>query len=217
MTLSNIHKTINYLLELFDKSKYLLDKPQSKQYRLEHTFRVASIGKEIALKENLDVDATTIGCLLHDISYIYEMKSKEDHLGHGRKSAQICKEFVMSLDLDDKLKHELLFGIAIHVDDSADFEGEKTLLAETIGEADNIDRFDRYRLYENLVQSNLDSMSLEEQLEFVFKKITRLKTLKDYVFKSNTSNQMWNEKIEIQIIYYTGLLSQLQRGDYKNL
>ncbi len=215
--MDNVKKTIEYVLDLFDKSEFLKDKHLAKQYRLDHTFRVASIGKEIALKEGLNVEATVIGCLLHDISYIYEMKSREDRKGHGRKSAQIVREFVLRLDMNDNLKHELLYGIAIHVDDKSDFEGERTVLAETIGEADNIDRFDRYRLYENLTDSNLDSMSLDKQLEFTSKKISGITSLKEYVFKSETSNQMWNEKLDYQIDYYKGLLVQLKKGDYKLL
>jgi len=215
--MSNIDKTIKYVQDLFDKSEYLKDKPKQKEYRLEHTYRVASIGKEIAQKENLDIDVLVVGCLLHDISYIYEMESEDDSLNHGRKSAQIAREFVMGLDMDAKLKNELLYGIAIHVDDKADFEGERTVLAESIGEADNIDRFDRYRLYENLLYSNLSNMSLDEQMGYASKRVERLKNLKKYVFRTKTSNRMWNEKLDYQIGYYEGLLEQLQKSDCEKL
>ncbi|HRX92344.1 MAG TPA: HD domain-containing protein [Candidatus Izemoplasmatales bacterium] len=215
--MSNIDRTIKYVQDLFDKSEYLKDKPKQKEYRLEHTYRVASIGKEIAQKENLDIDALVVGCLLHDISYIYEMESEDDSLNHGRKSAQIAREFVMGLDMDAKFKNELLYGIAIHVDDKADFEGERTVLAESIGEADNIDRFDRYRLYENLLYSNLSNMSLDEQMGYASKRVERLKNLKKYVFRTKTSNRMWNEKLDYQIGYYEGLLEQLQKSDCEKL
>ena len=82
---------------------------------------------------------------------------------------------------------------------------------------DNIDRFDRYRLYENLADSNLDNMTLDEQLEFASKKISGITNLKEYIFKSDTSNKMWNEKLDYQIEYYKGLLVQLRKGDYKLL
>ena len=215
--MSNIDKTIKYVQDLFDKSEYLKDKPKQKEYRLEHTYRVASIGKEIAQKENLDIDVLVVGCLLHDISYIYEMESEDDSLNHGRKSVQIAREFVMGLDMDAKLKNELLYGIAIHVDDKADFEGERTVLAESIGEADNIDRFDRYRLYENLLYSNLSNMSLDEQMGYASKRVERLKNLKKYAFRTKTSNRMWNEKLDYQIGYYEGLLEQLQKSDCEKL
>jgi len=215
--LSNIEKTINYVLDLFDNSEYLKDKQVAKQYRLDHTFRVANIGKEIAIKENLNVEAVVIGCLLHDISYIYEMTTKEERKGHGRKSAKMAREFVMSLDIDEKLINELLFGVAIHVDDKSDFEGEHTILAETIGESDNIDRFDRYRLYENLLDSNLENMTLEDQIDHVSKRIKGITNLKDYKFKNITSHTLWNEKLDYQIDYYTGLLNQFKKSDHRNL
>ena len=215
--MDNVKKTIEYVLDLFDKSEFLKDKHLAKQYRLDHTFRVASIGKEIALKEGLNVEATVIGCLLHDISYIYEMVTKEDRKGHGRKSAEISREFVMGLEIEEHLKHELLYGIAIHVDDKSDFEGDRTILAETIGESDNIDRFDKYRLYEALADSNLDQMSLDEQIDYTTKKVNGITKLKDYVFKSKTSNKLWNNKLDYQIHYYEELLNQFKRSDYKYL
>ena len=45
----------------------------------------------------------------------------------------------------------MCYGIAIHIDDEADFEYERTPLAMSVGDADNIDRYDAYlRLYESL-------------------------------------------------------------------
>ena len=211
--MDNIQKTIHYLKNAFEESAYLNDKPHEKAYRLEHTFRVASIGKIIAEKENLDVEATIIGCLLHDNSYIHEMKTDQERHNHGRKSVEICRLFVMGLTMDEHLKHELLYGIAIHVDDQSDFEGERTTLAETIGEADNIDRFDRYRLYEGLLYSGLDTMTLDGKKAYVSKTIERLKKMKTHTFKTRTSTRMWHEKLDVQIEYLCGLLEQLKSTD----
>ncbi|MDD3106259.1 MAG: HD domain-containing protein [Bacilli bacterium] len=215
--MNNIQKTIEYVQTLFNNSEYLKDRPMDKQYRLDHTFRVASIGKKIAKKENLNVEATVIGCLLHDISYIYSMETKDDWLNHGRKAAEICKDFVLSLDMEDKLKHELLYGIAIHVDDKSNFEGERTILAETIGEADNIDRFDKFRLYEALLESDLKSMTLDNQIAYAENKIKRLTSLKKITHKTVTSNQLWKEKLDYQIEYFHGLLQQLKTSNYSAL
>jgi len=212
--MNNIEKTVEYLFNLFENSEYLHDKIHEKNYRLDHTFRVANIGKEIAEKENLDVEAVVIGCLLHDVSYIYEMSTDEQRKNHGRKSAHIVRDFVMNLDMADNLKQELLFGIAIHVDDQADFVGEHTILAETIGESDNIDRFDRYRLYENLYYSKMDEMSSKEKHEYVKNRINRLRKLKEYPFKTTTSSKLWNEKLDVQIDFYQGLYHQLLNDDY---
>jgi len=212
-----IQQTIDFLLDLFEKSEYLKDKPQSKEYRLNHSFRVAHIGKEIALHENLNVEAVVVGCLLHDISYINAMNTDEDRINHGRTSAHLVRPFVMSLDMNEQLKKELLYGIAIHVDDQADFEGERTILAETIGEADNIDRFDRYRLYEGLLYSNLDQMNTTEQMKFISTRLERLRKLKNTTFKTKTAQAMWNEKLDVQISYYNGLFVQLEKNNYQTL
>ena len=215
--MNNIEKTITFVKELFENSSYLKDKEDQKRYRLEHTYRVASIAKEVALKEGLHVEGAIIGALLHDVSYIEEMKTKEDRINHGRRSAQLVRDFVYKLDLDDHVKEELLYGIAIHVDDKAGYEGKRTLLAELIGEADNIDRFDYYRLYEGLLYSDLDKMDVSEQMTFVAKRIEGLKGAKNYIFKTKTSNALWQERLDRQIAFYQGLLRQLKTTDPKGL
>ena len=57
-------------------------------------------------------------------------------------------------------------------------------------------------------------MVLDKQLDFVSKRITGIINLKSYIFKSKTSNQMWNEKLDYKIEYYRSLLTQLVKGDY---
>jgi uncharacterized protein len=209
--MNNIKKAEEYLQLLFDKSDYYKNNLKEKEYRLNHTFRVANIGKEIAVKENLNVEAVVIGCLLHDISYIESFQNKEDWINHGRRSAVLAREFVGKLHIEDYLKEEILFGIAIHVDDEAGFDGNKTILAETIGEADNIDRFDMYRLYQSLLDSNLISMTLDEQKQFIENKIVYLSKLKELQFKTITSNNLWNEKLDFQIEFFKRLLRQLKQ------
>ncbi len=215
--MNNIEKTIKFLQDEFDHSPYMKTNPNSKEYRLNHTYRVAAIGKEIATKENLNVDAVVIGCLLHDISYKDNLNTKEKRMNHGRSSASISRPFVETLNLSDSLKEQLLYGIAIHVDDKSDFECERTVLAETISDCDNIDRFDRYRLYENLKYSKLDEMTLDEQLNFVVSRIDKLKKLKDFKFNTKSGDKMWKEKIDFQILYYKSLLTQLKKSNYNNL
>lgn len=43
-----IQKTEQFLKETFEKSAYLQEHPTEKDYRLQHTYRVANIGKMIA-------------------------------------------------------------------------------------------------------------------------------------------------------------------------
>lgn len=215
--MNNIEKTIKYLQKQFEDSPYLKDKEDQKRYRLEHTYRVASIAKDVAEKEGLHVEGAVIGALLHDVSYIEEMQTNEKRRNHGRRSVEIARDFVETLDLDDKVKEELLYGIAIHVDDEAGYEGERTVLSELVGEADNIDRFDYYRLYEGLLYADLDKMDVKKQMEFIKKRIDGLHGAKKYIFKTKTSNDLWQERLDRQLAFYQGLLRQLKTTDPRRL
>ena len=64
-----IRKTEEFLLEKFDSGVYLNTHQKEKAYRIEHTYRVANIGRQIALKEGFDETEMVIVCLLHDLSY----------------------------------------------------------------------------------------------------------------------------------------------------
>jgi len=57
---------------------------------------------------------------------------------------------VANIGINPSEVDEICYGIAIHVDGKSDFKGEKTPLALSIGDADNIDRFDVYRIYDGL-------------------------------------------------------------------
>ena len=48
-------------------------------YRIEHTYRVANIGREIAVKEGFDETEMVIACLLHDVSYSCRERLKKNH------------------------------------------------------------------------------------------------------------------------------------------
>nr|WP_255810122.1 hypothetical protein [Treponema denticola] len=100
-----------------------------------------------------------IACLLHDVSYCEEFCGKEDWLNHGRNAAKISYPFLKELGLPEDRINDICYGIAIHVDDKADFEGERTPFALTVGDADNIDRFDVYRIYETLHNNNFKDMN----------------------------------------------------------
>lgn len=84
-------------------------------------------------------------CLLHDIAYCQELSTPEQQKNHGRLSAQIARPFLTEIGLPIDRVNNICYGIAIHVDDVADLEGQRTAFAETISDADNIDRFDAYR------------------------------------------------------------------------
>ena len=207
----NIKKTEEFLKNRLDESSYFKTHEEEKRYRLEHSYRVANIGKEIALAEGFNVKATVIGCLLHDVSY-GTFESKEDWLNHGRTSAKIARPFLEELGLNDNVVDEICYGIAIHVDDKADFEGERTPLAVTIGEADNIDRFDVYRIYDNLRYMKFDQMTLEEKREKISSMLEKLHKYKQEPFITKTATQMWVSKLDYQIEFYHKLEEQLEHS-----
>lgn len=206
----NIRKTFDFLKEQFDKSTYMTENPNSKKYRLEHTMRVANIGKEIAKKEGLNEETLIIGCLLHDISYIHEFKSEEDWLNHGRDSAKIARPFLETLQLSKEQIDEICYGIAIHVDDRSDFPGERTALALSIGDSDNIDRFDVFRIYENLQFNSFSELAYEEQIEYVLKTLEKLNKYRNMELATKTATDMWVDRITYQIQFFERLKSQLE-------
>ena len=211
---NNIEKTKAFLLQRFDESPYYADHEDEKAYRLEHSMRVANLGERIARAENLDVEALVIACLLHDVSYCEEFKNREDKLNHGRRSAAIARPFLESLDLEPERVQEICYGIAIHVDDQADFEGERTLLAISVSDADNLDRFDAYRIYIDLEWKAFSKMPIAEKKETVTKTLEKLEKYLQVEFGTNFATKLWVERITFYRTFYQKLLTQLERSDY---
>ncbi len=204
--------TEEFLKKKFDESEYFSDKKSEKDYRFEHSVRVANIGKIIAEKEGMDADAMVIACLLHDISYINEFESREEARNHGRYSAKIARPFLEEIGMEPEIIEDICYGIAIHVDDEADFSGKRTAFALSVGDADNIDRFDVYRIFENLKWVKYDEMSIEEKEKHVKKTIERLESYKNLDFATETGKNMWLEKLEYQIGFYKKLSAQIENS-----
>ena len=93
-----IEKTEVFLKRKFDAADYLNAHPEAKAYRIEHTYRVANIGRELALKEGFDETEMVIACLLHDVSYCEEFGEK-GWIEHGRRAAHIARPFLSELGL----------------------------------------------------------------------------------------------------------------------
>lgn len=204
-----IEKSEEYLKNAFDSSQYLMAHPSDREYRLQHSYRVANIGKIIAKKEGFDIIEMVIGCLLHDISYSEEFKNKNDWLNHGRNSAKIVRPFLLSLGLNKNCVDDICYGIAIHVDDKADFEGNPTAFATTIGDSDNIDRFDVYRIYETLEYNKFSQMTFDEKNKKVNETLKRLKEYIKMQLGTKTATEMWKERIQFYISFYEKLKEQL--------
>ena len=202
-----------FLRRKFDGSEYFSDKPSEKEYRYEHSVRVANIGKYIAEKEGLDAEAMFVACLLHDISYCGKFKDSEDYRNHGRYSAKIARPFLEELGFEPDVIEDICYGIAIHVDDKADFDGKRTAFALTVGDADNIDRFDAYRIFENLKWIKYDEMSIDEKRGHTEKTIAKLRKYKELEFGTKSGHELWCEKLDFQIEFYQRLKHQIEISD----
>lgn len=207
-----IRKTEEFLRCKLAESPYFIKKPESGAYRLEHSIRVARIAGEIARAEGMDEEAMIIAGLLHDVSYCLEFED-DGWQNHGRTSAAIARPFLKELGLSGEIVQEILYGIAIHVDDRADFEGERTAFALTVGDADNIDRFDAYRLYETLENAQYSKLNAAEKQAFVDKTLDRLEEYLGLTFATAKATALWRERIGFYREFYHRLREQLTMSD----
>lgn len=212
--MDNIKATEEFLISKFEESNYFKEHKDEKEYRLEHTYRVANIGKEIAEREGLNVEAMIIACLLHDVSYANAFEEDDDWLNHGRNSAKIAREFLKQINISEKDIEDICYGIAIHVDGKSDFKGTENTFAVTVSDADNIDRFDVYRIYDILRMNEFDKKSLSEKKEFVDTFIRKLNKLKEVEFATKTATVIWKDKIEYQLSFFNKLKVQLSFSSY---
>ena len=79
MNNERIAKAEAFLKDIFTASTYLEANPTQRDYRLEHSYRVANIARTIAEAEGFDVTYAVIAGLLHDIG----KASTTDEFGHA--------------------------------------------------------------------------------------------------------------------------------------
>lgn len=204
-----IKRTETFLKEKLDGGAYLNAHPEAKAYRLEHSYRVANIGREIARREGFDETEMVIACLLHDVSYCEDF-GENGWREHGRRSAAIARPFLEELGLPADRIADICYGIAIHVDDEADFLGERTPFALSVGDADNIDRVDVYRIHETLCLDGFLDLPIAEKQAYVEKRLTRLRELLDFEVGTETAREIWRERIGFYITVYEKLAAQLR-------
>ena len=204
-----IKQTESFLKRKFDAAVYLNAHPDAKAYRLEHTYRVANIAREIAQKEGFDETELVIAGLLHDVSYCEEF-GEDGWIEHGRRAARIARPFLLELGLAADRVDDICYGIAIHVDDEADFPGERTPFALSIGDADNIDRFDVYRIHEGLQKDAFTDMSLDEKRAYTERRLARLRELLSLPNGTKAAETMWKKRVLFYISFYEKLADQLE-------
>lgn len=210
-----VKKTEEFLKRKFDASVYLNVHPEEKTYRIEHSYRVANIGREIAVREGFDETEMVIACLLHDISYceVYtENGSWPEWKNHGRLSARIARPFLEELGLPHERISDICYGIAVHVDEKADFPGENTPFALSVGDADNIDRFDAYRIHETLHYDSFLTMNHEEKTKYLENKLSRLRQFRTLSFATKTADTLWKSRLDFYITFLQKLSVQLARS-----
>ena len=210
--MNNIEKAAAFLREQFENSAYLKLDPAQKNYRLEHAYRVANLCRLVAEKEGLDAEGLAIGGLLHDVSYREPMDSQEAWQDHGRTAARIARPFLETLDLTAEQVQEICYGIAVHVDDKADFPGENTVFARTIGDCDNLDRYDAYRIYETLENDGYSKLSLEEKKKLVERRLEGFSRCLEMELATRTASEIWQEEMKFAMAFYERLQKQLENS-----
>ena len=208
-----IEQTEEYLKKTFDESTFLNAEGnlQDKLYRLEHSYRVANIGLEIAAKEDFDETEIVIACLLHDISYC-ETFGENGWAEHGRRAAKIARPFLTGLGLAEERINEICYGIAIHVDDKADFDGVRTPFALSVGDADNIDRFDVYRIHEILNRDGFLEMDSDQKLGYAKRRLEKLLEIIDMPMGTKTAEQLWKSRLSFYVQFFEKLVSQIENS-----
>lgn len=203
-----IEQTEAFLKRKFDAAIYLNAHPDAKAYRLEHSYRVANIARRIAQQEGFDETELVIAGLLHDVSYCEEF-GEDGWIEHGRRAARIARPFLTGLGLAEARVDEICYAIAIHVDDEADFPGERTPFALSVGDADNIDRFDVYRIHETLTADGFLGMAFPQKLQYAEKRLRKLRELLDLPMGTKTAEALWRSRLSFYSSFFEKLAEQL--------
>lgn len=208
--MTNIRKTEEFLREQFAACAYFREHPTDGEYRLQHSYRVAHAAREIARKEGLDEEGLVIGGLLHDVGYSLPFESENDWLEHGRMSARLARPFLEQLDLGPARVQEICYGIAIHVDGKADFPGEETAFALSIGDADDVDRFDAYRIYDAMEYADFRNLKIEDKRRWLREKLDWIHRRMGVKSGTETARQMIARRLQYQRQYYEKVLEQME-------
>lgn len=212
--MTNIQKTEAFLRERIADCAYFREHPVDGAYRLQHSYRVAHAAREIARKEGLDEEGLIIGGLLHDVGYSLHVEgSWEDWQEHGRLSARLARPFLEQLNLGKERVQEICYGIAIHVDGKADFPGEKTAFACSIGDADDVDRFDAYRIYDAMEYADFRNLKIEDKRRWLHEKLDWIRGRIGEKAGTVTARQMIAERLLYQRQYYEKVLEQMQHSE----
>ena len=186
-----------------------------KNYRVEHSIRVANIGKHLAEREDANIKIVVIGSLLHDVGKF----DTEDNMEHGRASASVAREFLNSTSLSQKEIDDICYAIAVHVDGKCGYDYEETLESKIVSDSDSIERFGAFRIYQTMVWDKESTEGrIEERIMAVLKKIDhRIKLRDEYDLETKTANEIWKVNLNYQIDYFQRYLKELEMTNITQL
>ncbi len=211
--MTNIQKTEIFLLEQFQNCAYYKEHPADGEYRLQHSYRVAHAAREIARREGLDEEGLVIGGLLHDVGYSLIFESECGWIEHGRMSARLARPFLEQLNLSPERVQEICYGIAIHADGKSDFPGEDTAFALSIGDADDVDRFDAYRIYDAMEYADFRNLKIAYKRKWLREKIDWVNWRLEQRSGTETARQMIAQRLLYQRQYYEKVLEQMEHSE----
>jgi len=187
-----------------DAAQFQVDRPWL-EYRWSHTLRVANIGYKLALVENASIELSVAGCLLHDIAS-FRPEDPEDIYGHGRVGAQLIRPELPNLGYSPDEVENICYSVAAHADGNAGYDFPETIESKVVSDADNIDRFDAYRLLEYCQPHMRD---FEKLVAAVGQRLTRLESYRGQrIMETDHGHELFNQKLDMQIMVYKALIEQ---------
>lgn len=234
-----IEKTLGFLQKSFDVSDFWKRKPTSKQYRYDHTIRVAKNAAKIAEAENFDREMLVIAALLHDVSYGIDFDIKQSFTYkepcpeleglsqekliayHGYISVLHSKAFLEELGYKGEQLDDLLG--AIHHTQSpegAKYTIKDTIFCRSIGDADEIDHVSAFRFYDDLRAFNFTDATAQERQQFIWatKGYTEHCMNGIYnVLKTETARKLYKENCDFRFKVLEQLQNLVNDSDIKDL
>jgi len=204
-----LQKAVDFLKTTLKNCKNIDDK--EKQYRHEHSMRVAAIARHIAEQEKQDALVSTVAAILHDVG----KHETNVHIDHGRVSADVAMDFLKTSGLSDKQVKDIHYCIAKHVDDNAGYDYEKIPEAKTVSDADNIDRFGVFRIFQSLQWDKADTMpALELAAFYEEQNLKRNKFKNECKLSTDTANRLFQHNLQIQIDFFDNLVREMKITDF---
>lgn len=186
-----------------------------KNYRVEHSIRVANIGKYLAEREDANIKIVVIASLLHDVGKFDTV----DNMEHGRASAGVAREFLNSTSLSQKEIDDICYAIAVHVDGKCGYDYVETLESKIVSDSDNIERFGAFRIYQTMLWGKESTEGpIEERMAAVLKRIDhRIKLRDEYDLETKRANEIWKDNLNYQIDYFLKYMKELEMTNITQL